>query len=81
MPDTNDLGIITIAVVIVAVLLYRLVRREPLNRIVRLGLFIERRRFDEDEPKPIPPPSPPPPLPPSHDEEATEAWPSRDPGP
>lgn len=48
LSDT-DVGIAAGVVVILAVLAYRILRREPRDRIVRLGLFIERRRHTGDE--------------------------------
>ena len=45
----SDFAIAAVVALVGLVLLYRLLRREPLNRIVRLGLFIERQRFDEEE--------------------------------
>lgn len=45
----TDFGIGAVVVVIIAILLYRLFRREPMNRIVRLGIFLERERLVEGE--------------------------------
>jgi hypothetical protein len=41
-------GVIAIVVVIALVLIYRILRREPLDRVVRFGVFIERQRFSTD---------------------------------
>ena len=52
-----------IAIVLIAVLAVRLVREHDV-RITRVGLFVERDRFDSEKPRPIPPPTPcPPPKP------------------
>jgi hypothetical protein len=55
--SVSDLSIGAAVVVVLAILLYRLLRREPLDRVARLGVFIERRRFgngdeeaDDDRP-------------------------------
>lgn len=41
-------GVIAVVVVIALVLLYRIFRREPLDRVVRFGVFVERQRFGTD---------------------------------
>jgi hypothetical protein len=47
--STSDIGIAAAVILVLAILVYRLFRREPLDRVVRLGVFIERRRFAEDK--------------------------------
>jgi hypothetical protein len=47
--SASDAGILAAVVVVLAFLVYRLFKREPLDRIVRFGVFIERRRFTEDK--------------------------------
>lgn len=47
-----DWGIVAAVVIVVAVLIYRVVRREPFDRIVRLGMFIERQRYERPDGEP-----------------------------
>lgn len=86
--------VVTVAVVIVAWLILRIIGRDHLVRVARIGVFVERQRVGESEdrwkvdpldpesetrPAPLPPPTPPPPLPPRPDsDEPTETWPQRE---
>jgi len=46
---TSDIAIVCSTVVVVGVLVYRIFRREPSTRIVRIGLFIERKPFEKED--------------------------------
>lgn len=42
--DQTEFVVVAIAVVAIAYLVYRVLKGEPFDRIVRLGIFIERHR-------------------------------------
>lgn len=81
----------TVAVVFIVVVIARMVKRDRDVRVTKIGVYVERDRFDEKEqwtpdplspsreqetwPAPIPPPTPPPPLPRG---EETQVWPQRE---
>lgn len=48
----TDFGIGAAVIVILAFLVYRILRREPEDRIVRVGVFIERMRNGNGDAKP-----------------------------
>lgn len=43
----RDLAIVSVLLAFLAFLLYRIFRKEPTDRLVRIGVFIERRMEDE----------------------------------
>lgn len=45
----TDFGIGALVVIVLAYLIYRLFRREPIDRLIRLGVFMERERIDNGE--------------------------------
>lgn len=45
----TDFGIAAVVLVVLLVLAYRLLRRDSGIRITRLGVFVERERFDDDQ--------------------------------
>jgi hypothetical protein len=74
----QDLLTVAILLAFVAFLLYRILRRDPLSRIVKMGLFVERKHYGqkkaedswsidpldaESVTKPVPLPPPTPPPP------------------
>jgi hypothetical protein len=78
---------ILLTVIILAVIVGRMMKRDPLIRIARIGVFVQRERLvepgetwsadpldEEGEPRPapLPPPTPPPPLPPRRDDAADD---------
>ena len=44
----TDIGIIAVVVVVLAVLVYLLLRRDPGVRLSRFGVFVERERVDDE---------------------------------
>jgi hypothetical protein len=85
---------VTVAVVFIVVVIARMVKRDRDVRVTKIGVYVERDRFDaedthsidpldarsETRPPPLPPPTPPPPLPPRPDDE-TQSWPQREESP
>jgi len=71
---------ILVTVVILALIVARMMKRDQRIRVARIGVFVQRERIDdvrrdlhsvdplstesETKPAPLPPPTPPPPLPP-----------------
>lgn len=45
--EGTDLAVVAVVVVVVAFLVYRLMRRSPLTRHMRVGIFVERELFDD----------------------------------
>lgn len=73
--------VVTVAIVIVAWLILRIVGKDHLIRIARIGVFVERQRVGDTELAPPPPPKSLPPA--THhldpEDRATKiTWPERD---
>ena len=86
--DFRNLVVISVVVVFLAVLAYRLLNRDERIKRTRFGIFIERNRYEDEEPNgilyhmpPIPPPSPPPPIPEPKEPPVTEPAPTPTPQP
>jgi len=71
--DFKNLVVISLVVVFVVTLVYRLMRRDVRVRRARYGVFVERERYPEDEL----PPEPTHQLDPA-DQETRIPWPERD---
>lgn len=46
--SSTDAAILAAVVIVIAILIYRVVRREPTARLVRLGIFLERQRYADN---------------------------------
>jgi hypothetical protein len=84
---------VLVTIVILALIVARMMKRDQRIRVARIGVFVQRERIDEmpydlhsidpldaesdTRPAPLPPPTPPPPLPPRPDDADEATWPQR----